>query len=31
MYDAEPLDIDIGKELAYAELANAYDIQCSWN
>ena len=31
MYENEPLDIELGKELAYAELANDYDRQSAWN
>ena len=31
MYDAEPMDIEIGKELAYELLANHYEVQCAWN
>ena len=31
MYDAEPMDIEIGKELAYDELATKYTIQSNWN
>jgi len=31
MYDKEPLDIEISKELAYEELANAYEVQTAWN
>lgn len=31
MYDKEPLDIGISKELAYEELAIAYDTQAAWN
>lgn len=31
MYDEEPLDIEIGKELAYEMLANTYESQMAWN
>ena len=31
MYDAEPMDIEIGKELAYDELGTRYSIASSWN
>lgn len=31
MYDNEPMNIEIGKELAYNILANKYDVQSSWN
>ena len=31
MYDEEPMDIEIGKELAYELLANEYSVQSSWN
>lgn len=31
MYDEEPLDIEIGKELAYELLANEYSVQMAWN
>lgn len=31
MYDAEPMDIEIGKELAYDELATKYMVMSSWN
>ena len=31
MYDKEPCDIEISKELAYEELANTYAVQASWN
>lgn len=31
MYDAEPMDIEIGKELAYDELATEYSAAASWN
>lgn len=31
MYDKEPIDIEISKELAYEELANAYEVQTAWN
>lgn len=31
MYDKEPMDIEIGKELAYEELGTKYAVQCSWN
>lgn len=31
MYDEEPMDIEIGKELAYELLANELSVQSSWN
>lgn len=31
MYDDEPMDIEISKELAYDRLAREYDVQASWN
>lgn len=31
MYEEEPLDIEIGKELAYELLANEYASQMAWN
>lgn len=31
MYDDEPMDIEIGKELAYDELAYEYEVQSAWN
>jgi hypothetical protein len=31
MYDAEPMDIEIGKELAYEQLATKYEVASSWN
>lgn len=31
MYDDEPMDIEITKELAYDKLATDYHIQASWN
>ena len=31
MYDNEPMDIEIGKELAYDELATEYEIKGAWN
>jgi hypothetical protein len=31
MYDAEPMDIEIGKELAYDELGRKYEVQMAWN
>ena len=31
MYDAEPMDIEVGKELAYDKLASRYTVQGAWN
>ena len=31
MYDNEPMDIEIGKEIAYDKLATKYSTQASWN
>jgi hypothetical protein len=31
MYDAEPMDIEIGKELAYDELGTRYTVASAWN
>ena len=31
MYDNEPMDIELSKELAYDELANTYSTLASWN
>ena len=31
MYDEEPMDIGISKELAYDRLARQYEAQASWN
>ena len=31
MYEEEPMDIEIGKELAYDELATKYQIMSAWN
>lgn len=31
MYDEEPMDIEIGKELAYDMLANKYIVAGAWN
>ena len=31
MYDAEPMDIEIGKEIAYDTLATKYEIASDWN
>ena len=31
MYDDEPMDIEITKELAYDELATRYDFLAAWN
>lgn len=31
MYEKEPVDIELGKELAYDELATLYDLLSAWN
>jgi hypothetical protein len=31
MYENEPMDIEIGKELAYDKLATKYTVQGAWN
>ena len=31
MYEEEPLDIEIGKEIAYDKLANEYETMSAWN
>lgn len=31
MYDEEPMDIEIGKELAYDKLATRYQTMGAWN
>jgi hypothetical protein len=31
MYDEEPMDIEIGKEIAYDRLATEYQIMSAWN
>ncbi len=31
MYDREPMDIELTKELAYDELATRYLVMSSWN
>ena len=31
MYDEEPIDIEIGKEIAYVLLADEYSAHISWN
>lgn len=31
MYDAEPMDIEIGKEIAYDKLATKYEVESAWN
>jgi hypothetical protein len=31
MYDDEPMDIEIGKELAYDKLATMYQMMSAWN
>lgn len=31
VYEKEPCGIEIGKELAYEELANTYAVQAAWN
>ena len=31
MYDDEPMDIEIGKEIAYDKLATQYQIMSAWN
>lgn len=31
MYDAEPMDIEVGKELAYDKLATRYEVASAWN
>ena len=31
MYEEEPMDIEIGKELAYDELATRYQAMSAWN
>ena len=31
MYDAEPMDIELGKEIAYDKLATKYEVASAWN
>lgn len=31
MYEAEPIDIEIGKEIAYDKLATEYQTMSAWN
>lgn len=31
MYDEEPMDAEIGKEIAYDKLATEYEIASAWN
>ncbi len=31
MYEEEPLDIEIGKEIAYDKLGYKYEVQSAWN
>lgn len=31
MYDEEPMDIELGKELAYDRLATEYQTMSAWN
>ena len=31
MYDEEPMDIEIGKEIAYDKLATMYTTMMAWN
>ena len=31
MYDAEPMDIEVGKEIAYDKLATKYATASAWN